>query len=101
MTVSTGTIADDRDRWINKKGISDREGVRPARGRTLVAVAEAKLQVMAEQLPLVQMTQATRPLSEIDEGQEEQQATEQAEDLVLEPGQQHLVELGMSTMLFR
>ena len=39
-----------------QKGISDREGVRPARGRTLVAVAEAKLQVMAEQLPLVQMT---------------------------------------------
>ena len=43
-------------RWINKKESSDREGVRPARGRTLVAVAEAKLQVMAEQLPLVQMT---------------------------------------------
>lgn len=73
-------------------------GIKRAGARlvNLVALAEAILQVVAAKPPCVQSAEVVGPLPEIDEGQEEQQATEQAEDLVLEPGQQHLIELGLS-----
>ncbi|MFM4795361.1 hypothetical protein ACEUCS_03330 [Aeromonas caviae] len=73
-------------------------GIKRAGARlvNLVALAEAILQVVAAKPPCVQSAEVVGPLPEIDERQEKQQA----EDLVLEPGQQHLVELGMSAMLF-